>query len=255
MTTLPPPAANVNRHWMQQFESLCGTAGLDYIDVLIDQAGTNQPLQSAMRQLSPAVRWFTLFDDTPEAGTPEYSPILMRLHFAVSSHRMWLEQLIEHFADTPRLTVLISPLSFDLLSNHLQALSQVRWEEQTGLLRYYDNRIFPSLFTHVLTVEQQAAFTDIALFWGWRDRDGMPVWKAGSFSSTKKLAEKPELSRVDDAQVDSMGCISDAEVLMATFNDATLSKEANFARCLLLAFKASSEGYTGTLAAWGEKHP
>ncbi|WP_170739816.1 DUF4123 domain-containing protein, partial [Escherichia coli] len=89
----------------------------------------------------------------------------LRLYFALSSHRKFLAQLMASFADTPRLTLLISPLTFDLLGRHLQVLSQVQWEEQTGLLRYYDNRVFPLLFTHVLTNEQQATFTDIALFW------------------------------------------------------------------------------------------
>lgn len=249
MTTVPPRTTDISKHtvWLKQAESLCAAAGLGYIDVLVDQAGTDQPLQNAMRQLSPTPRWFALFEGTPEAGTMEYSPIVMRLHFALSSHRMWLEQLVEYFAGTPRLILLISPLAFDLLSRHLQALSQVQWEEQTGLLRYYDNRVFPSLLTHVLTAEQQAAFTDIALFWGWRDRDGEIVWKSGSFLPTRTLADDPELSQVDDAQVGLMGCISDAETLMKEKSVSNISRENHFAHCLDIAFKANEAGYFGAL--------
>ncbi|HCS4222011.1 TPA: DUF4123 domain-containing protein [Klebsiella aerogenes] len=238
--------------WMQQGESLCSATGQDYIDILIDQAGTNQPLQNALRQLSPDLRWFELFEGTPEGGMLEYSPVVMRLCFALTSHRMWLEQLLEYFSGTPRLTLLISPLAFDLLCRHLQALSQVQWEEQTGLLRYYDNRVFPSLLTHVLNAEQQAAFTDIALFWGWRDRDGEIVWKTGTFSPARELANNPQLGRVGDDQIDLMGCISDAEALLARRLSSQGGKEEHFSYCLSVALKASQQGYLGDLASDAE---
>ncbi|HGH4407761.1 TPA: DUF4123 domain-containing protein [Yersinia enterocolitica] len=238
--------------WIKQAEALCTAAGQDYVDVLVDQAGTEQPLQNALRQLSPAIRWLALFDDTPEAGTTEYSPILMRLHFPVSNHRGWLEQLVEHFAGTPRLTLLISPLSFDLLSRHLQVLSQVLWEEQTGLLRYYDNRIFSPLYDHVLTPDQQAAFTDIALFWSWRNRDGAPTWKAGTWIPERVLADEPEMSRVNDAQVAMMGCISDAEALRKELPAPDMTREAHFARCMAIALQANEAGYLGSLLDFKE---
>lgn len=243
---------NKGTAWIKQAEALCTAAGQDYVDVLVDQAGTEQPLQNALRQLSPAIRWFALFDDTPEAGTTEYSPILMRLHFSVSNHQNWLEQLVEHFADTPRLTLLVSPLSFDLLSRHLQALSQVHWEEQTGLLRYYDNRIFAPLFDHVLTPEQQAAFTDITLFWSWRNRDRESTWKAGTWIPERVLADEPEMSRVDDAQVELMGCISDAETLSKERPATDMTREAHFVQCLALAIRANEAGYLGSLLDFKE---
>ncbi|MGV3345835.1 DUF4123 domain-containing protein [Enterobacteriaceae bacterium LUAb1] len=253
MTTTPLMKHPQHPLWMQHAQSLCTTAGLDYIDVLADQAGTDQPLQNALRQLSPKTLWFELFEGTPEGGTLEYSPIVMRLHFAVTSHRMWLEQLLEYFADTPRLTLLISPLAFDVLCRHLQALSQVQWEEQTGLLRYYDNRVFPSLLTHVLTAEQQAAFTDIALFWSWRDRDGEMVWKTGTFSPARALTDKPQMGEINDAQVELMGCISDAEALMARqLSLQTGGKESHFEHCLAVALQASQQGYLGDLSAYAE---
>jgi hypothetical protein len=232
---------------LRQAESLCSAAGLDYIDVLVDQAGTDRILQNTVRQITPVARWFALFTGTPEAGTMEYSPIVVRLHFALSSHLTWLEQLVASFAGTPRLTLLISPLAFDLLGRHLQALSQVQWQEQTGLLRYYDNRVFPSLFTHVLTRKQQAAFTDIAQFWSWLDRDNNTVWKAGSYSAERRLEDEPEMSRVDDAQVGLMGCISDAEALMKEEMVSGISQEIYFARCLETAFRASEAMYFGAL--------
>lgn len=233
--------------WLKQATALCTAAGQDYIDVLVDQAGTDKPLQQALNQINPPLRWFALFEGTPEAATEEYSPLVMRLHFSVASHQRWLEQLLGHFADSPRLTLLVSPLAFDLLCQHLRALSQVHWEEQTGLLRFYDNRVFPTLFTHVLTIDQQSGFTDIALFWSWRDRDGQPVWKTGSFLPTRELKDEPEMNRVDDAQVELMGCISDAEALRKELPALDITQEQHFARCLTTALQANDDGYFGEL--------
>lgn len=238
--------------WLQQATALCRTAGQDYIDVLVDQAGTGQPLQQALNQITPPLRWFALFEGTPEAATAEYSPLVMRLHWSATSHQRWLEQLVEHFAGTPRLTLLLSPLAFDLLSSHLQALSQVHWEEQTGLLRYYDNRVFPSLLEHVLTPEQQAAFNDIALFWSWRDRDDEVVWKTGTWHPERQLADDPEMNRISDAQVELMGCISDAEALMKERATTSGSREADFAHSFAIALSASRAGYVGDLLDYKE---
>jgi hypothetical protein len=240
--------------WLKQATALCTAAGQDYIDVLVDQAGTEQPLQQALNQINPPLRWFALFEGTPEAATQEYSPLMMRLHFSVASHQRWLEQLVQHFFATPRLTFLISPLAFDLLATHLQTLSQVEWEEQTGLLRYYDNRVFPQLLTHVLTPEQQATFTDIALFWSWRDRDGESVWKTGSWTPEHVPNDAPAMNNIDDAQVELMGCLSDAEALMLKIREAEASNEAKYARCLQIALQASRAGYFGDLLAFTEQN-
>lgn len=141
----------------------------------------------------------------------------------------------------------VSPLTFDLLGRHLQVLSQVQWEEQTGLLRYYDNRVFPLLFTHVLNNEQQATFTDIALFWSWLDRDGEINWKSGSFSPERRLTDNPEMNRVDDVQVGLMGCICDAEALMKEKAVIEISQESYFSHCLDIAIRANDAGYFGAL--------
>ncbi|MBA0037512.1 DUF4123 domain-containing protein [Pantoea sp. BIGb0393] len=238
--------------WLKQATALCTAAGQDYIDVLVDQAGSVQPLQQALNQITPPLRWFALFEGTPEAATAEYSPLVMRLHWSAGSHQRWLEQLVEHFTGSPRLTLLLSPLAFDLLSSHLQALSQVHWEEQTGLLRYYDNRVFSSLLEHVQPPEQQATFTDIALFWSWRDRDGELVWKTGTWHPERQLTDAPAMNRISDAQVELMGCISDAEALMKERATTFGSREADFAHCFAIALKASREGYVGDLMDYKE---
>lgn len=113
--------------------------------------------------------------------------------------------------------------------------------------------IFAPLFDHVLTPEQRAAFTDIALFWSWRNRDGDPTWKAGTWTPERVLADEPEMSRVDDAQVEIMGCISDAEALMIKSYNPDLTEEANFKRGLRFALQASEAGYVGDLMTFMEQ--
>ena len=98
-----------------------------------------------------------------------------------------------------------------------------------------------------MTNEQQATFTDIALFWIWLDRDGEINWKSGSFSPERRLTDNPEMNRVDDVQVGLMGCICDAEVLMKEKAVSELSQESYFAHCLDIAFRANDAKYFGAL--------
>ncbi|MEE7021322.1 hypothetical protein Q0S96_21110, partial [Escherichia coli OX25:H28] len=64
MITVSPHATDQDKYiiWLKQAESFYSAAGLDYIDVLVDQAGTDQPLQNDMLHLSPAIHWYALFE-------------------------------------------------------------------------------------------------------------------------------------------------------------------------------------------------
>lgn len=57
MITVSPRATDQDKYiiWLKQAESFCSAAGLDYIDVLVDQAGTDQPLQNEILHLWPAI--------------------------------------------------------------------------------------------------------------------------------------------------------------------------------------------------------
>lgn len=78
------------------------------------------------------------------------------------------------------------------------------------------------------------------------------VWKTGTWNPGRQLADAPEMSRISDAQVELMGCISDAETLMKEQATSTLSREEHFAQCLAIAIRASRAGYIGDLLDYKE---
>ena len=217
--------------WLSQAEDLCVRAGQKHIDVLVDQAGWPSSLLEALRDMEPPVNWHSLFEDTPEDALVDQAPLLMRLHWSIWQHKAFLSELMLHFQGTPRLLVIITPLPFEQLSQHLHVLADIHWGEQTGLLRFYDTRIFPLLFSHVLHPEQQTAFSHLALLWGWVNRDQQIVWKAGTCAPGNMLPEKPEPLSVNDAQIEIMGCISDAELLAKELNSIAVTKEQHLSAC------------------------
>ncbi|MDK1711589.1 DUF4123 domain-containing protein [Serratia marcescens] len=237
----------IHEQWLTQAENLCFRAGQDHIDVLVDQAGWPSPLLEALRHLDPPLSWHSLFEGTPEEALADQAPLLMRLHWSIWQHKAWLSEMMLHFQGTPRLLLTITPLPFEQLTQHLHQLADVQWGDQTGLLRFYDTRIFPLLFSHVLTSEQQMVFSHLALLWSWLDRDQKIVWKAGTYAPGNRLPEKPEPLSVEDAQIELLGCITDAQNLMAQFERGSLTKEQHFSRCFELALDASRNGYFGEL--------
>lgn len=242
-----------HEHWLTQAENLCTRAGQGHIDVLADQAGWPSPLLEALRHLDPPVSWHSLFEGTPEEALDDQAPLLMRLHWTIWQHKAWLSELMLHFQGTPRLLLAITPLPFEQLTQHLHTLGDIQWGEQTGLLRFYDTRIFPLLFSHVLTPEQQTAFSHLAHLWSWAGRDGQIVWKAGSYAPGNMLSEKPDPICVDDAQIEMLGCISDAELLAKELNDGSMTREQNFIQCLRAVSDASTKNYYGDLTAYALK--
>ncbi|WP_047608867.1 DUF4123 domain-containing protein [Rahnella aquatilis] len=242
-----------HEQWLSQAENLCVRAGQGHIDVVVDQAGWPSPLLEALRHLDPPVSWHSLFEGTPEEALADQSPLLMRLHWSIWQHKAWLSELMLHFQGTPRLLLAITPLPFEQLTQHLHTLADIRWGEQTGLLRFYDTRIFPLLFSHVLTPEQQSAFSHLALLWSWQDRDQKIVWKAGAYAPGNMLADKPDSIYVTDAQIEILGCISDAELLAKELNDPSVTKEQNFKRCLNAVSDASTKNYFGDLTTYALK--
>ncbi len=241
---------DLHEQWLTQAENLCIHAGQDHIDVLVDQAGWPSSLLEALRHLDPPVSWRSLFEDSPEAALAEEAPLLMRLDWSVWQHKAWLSELMLHFEGTPRLLLAVTPLPFEQLSQHLHTLADIRWGEQTGLLRFYDTRIFPLMFSHVLMAEQQAAFSHLAHLWSWIDRDERIVWKAGTYAPGNRLPEKPDPLSVEDAQIEMLGCISDAELLSRELNNGSATKEQNFIRCLGAVSDASEHNYYGDLTAY-----
>ena len=75
------------KQWLSQAEFLSLNAGLGYIDVIIDQAGSDKPVVDALKQLSPTACYGLLFEETPEEGMVNDSPVLVRLFWSEWQHR------------------------------------------------------------------------------------------------------------------------------------------------------------------------
>jgi hypothetical protein len=234
--------------WLEQAGFLSLNAGLNYIDVIIDQAGSERPVAEALNQLSPAVRQASLFEGTPEEGMQDDGPVLVRLFWPEWQHKALLAEFMQYWGGASRLMLLISPLVFDELKSRLGALTQFEWGDQTGVLRFYDSRVFPALLSHVLSEEQQVAFTDIAFYWGWQDRDMCQIWKQGSIGSDSRTLPDPTILTFNDQQIENIGCISDAEMLARNIEKENISREKKFQRCFAASLAASHEGYFGELS-------
>ncbi|MEI7100826.1 DUF4123 domain-containing protein, partial [Klebsiella pneumoniae] len=66
------------------------------------------------------------------------------------------------------------------LANWLTQCMDILQEGRSGILRFYDTRVFPLLFTHILSDEQQEPLMRPALFWAWQDLDGQAKGINGS---------------------------------------------------------------------------
>ncbi|WP_278807857.1 DUF4123 domain-containing protein [Obesumbacterium proteus] len=211
--------------WLSQIEKVCTTTDLNYIDILVDQAAWQQPIVSSLQRMQPEIKWFSLFDDTPEEGLLEQAPLLMRVQLDIWQHKAWLSELMEHFSGTPRLLMLVSPLSFDLLCEHLKKISVAKWGEQFGLLRFYDTRVFPLLVTDVFNLEVNFVMSDF------------------------------EIS-LDDNQFERIACMSDAENIASSerFRNNAFSKEHNFSHYYRVAVRITEQGFLGDIADFIEQH-
>lgn len=236
--------------WQEQIEHVCAHIGIHQVDLLLDQAGWGHRAVPALEMLTPKVPWFSLFTGTPEQNLLDQAPLLMRLDLTQWRHKAWLEQLVEH-ATNGRLMVVISSLPFEVLSKALQGFSQLAWGGQTGLLRYYDSRIFPLLMSSILTDQQRAEFMQVTSYWGWLDRNNQPQWLQGMGLTQSNIQISPFVE-LNDQQFDQLGCISDAQKLLndKSFDFLGENQEQRFALFHSLAVQASQENHFGDLAKY-----
>ncbi|UVM75051.1 DUF4123 domain-containing protein [Pseudomonas alvandae] len=241
--------------WQDQIEHVCAAADVSRVDLLLDQTGWNNCAIPALKQIRPEISWHSLFSGTPEENLLEQAPLLMRLDLAHWQHRAWLEQLMTHCATDARLLVAISPLPFDALSHALQALSQMKWGGQPGLLRYYDPRIFPLLISSILSDEQRIHYLLPVSYWTWLDRDDQPQWRRGA-SQAQGNIEVPPFVELSDEQCDLIGRISDAHHVLNSgqFDQLEESQEQRFALLYRLVVQASKENYFGDLVGYVKQY-
>ena len=235
--------------WLTQIELVCGEVEIDHVDILLDQADWINAALPVLRVMKPQAPWFSLFTDTPEEHLLHVSPLLIRVDITQPEHKAWLAECLRYYSIN-RLLILISPLPFEDLSKATRAFSQAKRGGRIGLLRYYDPRVFPVLMNSIFTGEQRSLFQQMTAYWSWLDRDEQPQWLQGKGEAQLSPATVPECIEMSDQQVEWLGCITDAQILLDEDRSFALgsNNELSFLRLYDLAVQAGNSGYFGCLA-------
>lgn len=239
--------------WMENIRNLSDRAELNTIDVLVDHAGWGQSVLPALRVLRPVVPWYSLFTGTPEEHLLAHAPILMRLSLDDTSHKAWLQEMLRALGGTSRLTLLLSPLPFEVLARILRDLSRLKDGE---LLRYFDSRVLATLLNSILSEPQKQRFLQVASLWGWLDRDLRLVWAPGTCTHLVDPQQLTGPIELTDEQFDCLGSVGDALEALAVARELWpgLCAEQCFGRCYSMARRASRKGDVGDLEAYMKEH-
>jgi hypothetical protein len=175
---------------------------------LLDHSG----LLGLLRKLdSSKLHWVSLFDDTRESTALAVAPILVDV--AVPGGplpSLLLDWIAEHGAYSSVVTMLDSPLPFDMLQHRLAARLDIKLsEEMNAMLRFFDPRILAQL-RETLTPEQADAFFSVASHWWFIDRAGKLVGFKTAYTVTDgaaaplKLSQAQEFAMVDASVADQV---------------------------------------------------
>lgn len=230
--------------WLMALEKGCTAGSNASLHIIIDQAGSNRPLLPSVASVEPPLAWCSLFDGLAEAAMENLAPLLVRVDLAQPLQRHWLLGLMQATDGHAQLLALLSPWSLEALASHLGRCLEARNGGASGLLRYYDPRLFPLLFSHVLQPAQQAHWLRPAVFWSWLDRDGQCQYLAGT-ADTPCASEGLITLELSDSQVDRLGCASDAALGMTLFTAACpvdWRAERRFQACYDAMLAASKAG-------------
>ncbi|WP_323158088.1 DUF4123 domain-containing protein [Pseudomonas viridiflava] len=230
--------------WLELLVSACSQSSVSCLDIIIDQAGGGFPLLPSVLGVEPALSWHSLFSRLPEADAEELAPLLVRVDLAQPRQRQWLAGLMQALHGRSQLLVLASLWSFQDLAEHLGRNLEARNGGCLGLLRFYDPRIFPLLFSNVLEPEQQKPLLHPAVFWSWLDRNGAPQRLLGDADADGLSGEFAPIE-LSDHQLETLGCASDATLAMVSLAHALppqCSAEQHFQACYRAMLDATRAG-------------
>lgn len=236
-------ATHINT-WLELLEAACAQVSTTHLNIIIDQAGSDAPLLPSVLGVDPLMPWHSLFAGLPEAGAEDLAPLLVRVDLAQPMQRQWLIGLMHNLDGRSQLLALASLWPFETLAEHLGRCLEVSNGGCLGVLRYYDPRLFPLLFTHVLQPDQQQPWLRPAVFWSWLDRDGIPQRQSGSADATAIVAEFTPIE-LTDSQVETLSCASDATLALADMGEAfprALGAEQRFQACYAAMLEATQAG-------------
>jgi len=230
--------------WLDLLEAACAQLSITCLDIIIDQSGSDTPWLPSVLSVEPALAWYSLFTGLPEAGAEDLAPLLVRANLTNPLQRQWLIGVMRALKDRSQLLVLASVWPFSRLAEHLSKCLEARNGGYPGLLRYYDPRVFPLLFSHVLQPEQQQRWLGAAEFWSWLDRDGEPGRIQGGVDMSRS-AGALEALELSDSQLETLGCASDATLVMESLSEALPAEwgaERRFQACYTALLEATQAG-------------
>lgn len=230
--------------WIELLEVCCAQSSMTCLDIIIDQAAGDTPMLGSVLSVEPSLPWHSLFSDLPEAGAVELAPLLVRVDLAIPLQRQWLIGLMQALQGQAQLLVLASNWPFQALAEYLGRCLEAKNRGSTGLLRFYDPRLFPLLFSHVLDPNQQRLLLRPAVFWSWLDRDGLPRRLAGACDEPVWPEERRAMV-LSDSQMGALVCASEATVALEELDVAlplTLSAEQQFQTCYAAMLEATQAG-------------
>jgi len=228
--------------WIEEVAVTCRASGTDYLDIIVDQAGLDFSVIPALDALS--VEWQSLYHGLPEAFIVDDAPLIARITLDDLHQMQWLKDISQQVIVRAPLLLLCSPWPFTALAHWLTQCVDILHEGRSGILRFYDTRIFPLLFTQVLSEEQQKALLRPALFWAWQDMDGNSRGIKGSGSPLARN-EKPHKIELNDRQLEHLMCVCDVLILLSHHSPPAgryTSQQALFSECYQGMVEATSQG-------------
>ena len=75
----------------------------------------------------------------------------------------------------------------------------------------------------------------------------------GNIGPDSRFLPEPKILTLNDQQIETIGCISDAEMLARNTEKEHVSREKYFQYCFTVALTAIQEGYWGDLSDYIEK--
>ncbi|UDQ81979.1 DUF4123 domain-containing protein [Erwinia rhapontici] len=232
----------MTQQWIEEVAATCRASGTDYLDIIVDQAGLECGIILALNALS--VEWQSLYHGLPEEFIVDEAPLIARIILDDTRQMQWLQDISQQAAAQAPLLLLCSAWPFSSLAGWLTQCIDITQEGRGGILRFYDTRIFPLLFSHVLTERQQHALLRPALFWAWQDMDGSSCAING-IGKPPLRDEKCQQTDLSDRQLEHLMCVCDALILLercAPPAGVYASKQALFSRCYQGMVEATGQG-------------
>lgn len=199
--------------WMELIELSCNDLQINHIDIIVDQSGSEFSLLPVLSSFEVSIQWDSLFSGLPEEVLEHDSPLLIRIDLNNGLHRQWMIELATQYSQSGQLLILCSAWPFAALASYLKNYINVEYGGQEGIFRFFDSRIFPLLFSHVLSAQQQRYFLRPAIFWSWMDRDNTPRQISGDGNLLSSREEVPLLV-LSDKQLEDLMCICDVNLLL-----------------------------------------